>query len=517
MLVGGTLGLGPTLFSADGKILYCPVGGTLHLYCVSSGKLLSSKSLHTDKITALIPCFDTHELLTASLDGSIIMWDIRKWNPTAMSKLGFPIHHIATHPNYPAQVFVVHDRPSRPEKTRTHHTSFGRVTLGESSMTRLMHVSIIPPNLALSDCGRYAFLSDKNCVFIHDIANGRSTQAYLPEQYIPTLLQYTPSGLITGDKSGRLLLWKSAIEHYPVIGQSLKSRASRYETEVDMAELAIFHWHYGPVSDVYYYGTGHSEHLISVGREGVIVIWDLKTREREFVPRFGSPLTNVMMSPDCQTFSVCSASGSIHIVKKNMFGALGYSVIHSLTTLRLPNASYPQAYPLIGHKLSENHTPMFLKESILIPDASPSSLQLFHLRQGCNKFILNVTEEPYQASGFGNQTYPAIVTSYDVSDARWIVATQATFCDSILTSKMEAFNVYVKFYSFGVTHDTPSLNTISICPASRGFVTFVNFLTSTTVVALFSTGWLRIYELTANQTMSSMSKVKRVKSLRNGR
>ncbi|KAF4352965.1 hypothetical protein F8388_008386, partial [Cannabis sativa] len=51
------------------------------------------------------------------------------------------------------------------------------------------------------------------------------------------------------------------------------------------------------------------------GREGVLVVWQLETGKKKFLPRIGSPLLYFTDSPDPTLSSISCADNHVHILK----------------------------------------------------------------------------------------------------------------------------------------------------------------------------------------------------------
>ena len=90
----------------------------------------------------------------------------------------------------------------------------------------------------------------------------------------------------TGDAKGNIRLWYC-------LNDGLSSVASGVEKR---AQTTSFHWHAHAVSSIAF--TPNGAYLLSGGEECVLVIWQLHTGKKEFVPRMGAPISSI---------SICSA------------------------------------------------------------------------------------------------------------------------------------------------------------------------------------------------------------------
>jgi FOG: WD40 repeat len=59
------------------------------------------------------------------------------------------------------------------------------------------------------------------------------------------------------------------------------------------AQTTALHWHAHAVSSIAF--TSNGAYLLSGGEESVLVLWQLQTGKKEFVPRLGSPINTVAL------------------------------------------------------------------------------------------------------------------------------------------------------------------------------------------------------------------------------
>lgn len=88
------------------------VGSTIKICSTTSGKVVSTLPRshdegHTDVITsAILSAQNSFQLITASLDGTIKVWDFLEGALLHTIDLDQPIHHICTHEKTKGHVFV---------------------------------------------------------------------------------------------------------------------------------------------------------------------------------------------------------------------------------------------------------------------------------------------------------------------------------------------------------------------------------------------------------------------------
>jgi NET1-associated nuclear protein 1 (U3 small nucleolar RNA-associated protein 17) len=88
----------------------------------------------------------------------------------------------------------------------------------------------------------------------------------------------------TGDVKGNVRLWYCLNENLPVDVRGVEKKA----------QTTTLHWHAHAVSSIAF--TPNGAYLLSGGEESVLVIWQLRTGQKEFVPRVGAPINTVSIS-----------------------------------------------------------------------------------------------------------------------------------------------------------------------------------------------------------------------------
>lgn len=101
-----------------------------------------------------------------------------------------------------------------------------------------------------------------------------------------TCLAFHPSEeyFATGDQKGQIRLW------YCLNSAQVPAQAQGEKR----AQTTTLHWHAHAVSSIAF--TANGSYLLSGGEEAVLVIWQLHTGKREFVPRVGAPIATIAVA-----------------------------------------------------------------------------------------------------------------------------------------------------------------------------------------------------------------------------
>ena len=101
-----------------------------------------------------------------------------------------------------------------------------------------------------------------------------------------TCLAFHPSEdyFATGDDKGNIRLWYCLNEQVVANTVGVEKRA----------QTTTLHWHAHAVASVAF--TPNGAYLLSGGEESVLVIWQLHTGKKEFVPRVGAPINSIAVA-----------------------------------------------------------------------------------------------------------------------------------------------------------------------------------------------------------------------------
>lgn len=144
----------------------------------------------------------------------------------------------------------------------------------------------------------------------------------------------------TGDHKGRIRLWYCLDSSLIALGKgSAKDEDKR-------AQTTTLHWHAHAVSSLAFSSNG--AYLLSGGEEAVLVIWQLHTGKKEFVPRVGSPIVSVaVMSHQNveEEYLLVLSDGTLV-----MIGANSLRISKSFARIKhgvlLPNCCYSFQWPI---------------------------------------------------------------------------------------------------------------------------------------------------------------------------
>ncbi|KAJ5096264.1 hypothetical protein NUU61_005620 [Penicillium alfredii] len=107
--------------------------------------------------------------------------------------------------------------------------------------------------------------------------------------------------LVVGESGGAILIYQDILASLFGKQNSDKKPSPRK-----------LHWHRGPVNSVRWSQDGN--YIISGGQESVMVLWQLDTGRKQFLPHLSSPICNIVVSPQGNSYVVKLADNSTMIL-----------------------------------------------------------------------------------------------------------------------------------------------------------------------------------------------------------
>ncbi|KAJ6575276.1 WD40 repeat-like protein [Mycena capillaripes] len=373
----------PPIFTKDGSYFFSLVGSSVRIYAVATGRVVSTLSIprptgydaSSDALTcAVLNPHNAFQLITGSLAGILVVWDFLEATLLQIVDVSQPIHHICAHENFKDSVFVTASRPGK-KGVIDDNAIVLRVSLkpadaaSQSTVQKSSEITPVgkirlPTGLAFSPGGDWLVAIAGHKAYVASTASLRSgfTKYVSPERL--TCLAFHPSEdyFATGDDKGNIRLWYCLNDQLPVKPVGVEKKT----------QTTTLHWHAHAVSSIAF--TPNGAYLLSGGEEAVLVIWQLHTGKREFLPRIGSPIKTISVSKVAsgeEEYLLGLADATYTFV-----GAASLKISRSYSRIKLdpaaiynaPSTSKHAATPLSVHNLTS---------TLILPSSHSASLQIY--------------------------------------------------------------------------------------------------------------------------------------------
>jgi NET1-associated nuclear protein 1 (U3 small nucleolar RNA-associated protein 17) len=295
------------------------------IYSTSTGLVVSTLSAkrdagsHTNAITSVIlNPHNAYQLITGSLDGHIKVWDLLDGVLLQTIGVGNPVHHIAAHEQWKDVLFVAVARSTKRGKVNGTSSFLADFRLsneisiltGDGDNDIILRVSLKPSpatlhlpvqassesivvgktratrGLAVSAGGSWLVAIGGHKAYVASTRNLKAgfVKFVSPEALTCLALHPTEEYFATGDEKGNIRLWYCLNDAIAVPKAEVEKRAP----------TSTLHWHAHGVSALTF--TPNGSYLLSGGEESVLVIWQIHSGKKEFVPRVGAPIDSMAVS-----------------------------------------------------------------------------------------------------------------------------------------------------------------------------------------------------------------------------
>ncbi|KAJ1726561.1 NET1-associated nuclear protein 1, partial [Coemansia biformis] len=339
LVSGGLLTNDPIVFSGDSSLFYLSKDNAVAVYNVENGEMVQNFSaqqhqqhqligvprLHPSAIKAMVADQDEsegHRVYTFSADHKARLWDADTGELLHVWDLGTIPAFAVADPTKPGHFFCAlwfqHIKAAGGDK---HRYSICRVVLdrnqGTAMKEELFRVNN-PTGLVVRHDGQWlAAYSKFRVQLAHLRPNGTVVQHMWRMSERVSVVAFHPGEpvLAVGDWRGRIMFWFCVDEDL------------EHDTEDRDIIRRPHHWHAHRVNAVAFTEGGST--MLSGGEEGVLVLWQLATESRDYLPRLGSDIIGIAVSPDQMYYAVTLRDNTIRI-----FSAMNKSLVSSLQGLK---------------------------------------------------------------------------------------------------------------------------------------------------------------------------------------
>ncbi|KAI9013838.1 quinon protein alcohol dehydrogenase-like superfamily [Phycomyces nitens] len=461
---GGNISEFPFEFTKDSKYFFSCVGSCVKVYSVATGavvKVLSRSPAsggHNGKITRVIlNPKNPMQLYSASLDGTIKLWDYNDEILLKTYRIGAAIEHMVISAVRPEEAYIVVNKETvAGEKKEKNEKIVYRYALGNdlplTSQDRLRWITSMPEChcVDVSNDGRFVAMAGRYKCVVWKVTEGEERvseselRSYTFKELL-TVLAFSPDNtcIAVGDQSGRITL-----QYCLAPGTEAKPLVS------------VFHWHHLPVKALRFMGDG--TYLMSGGDEAVLVIWQLETDNRQFLPRLGGSITSINISPNHKYYSVGLADNSIRLI--NSISQTIEQVIQGLQYAQVESNRLPLTTGLMVEPRNNN----------IVLNGVPGSLQFYNTQGDHHVMDLEVAPTNHTAR---KEITDKIVTS-NVEHVAFLPRGEWMATVDMRDDGETSVELYLKFWQWNPNSQSYALHTRVDYPHSQA-ITSLTFSPST--------------------------------------
>lgn len=548
----------PVVFTRDADYFFAVSKTSVRIYSRTTGQVVSTLSSgpgsHTAAITSImINPANPLQLLTASLDGRVKVWDFLDGILLSSFDLQLPISGMTAHASNPNIVYVLLKKfrhrdaeiapknisemltaleggapfnsimahfsldPSAHAHTFTALPKFARGGSIRPDMVRIGKtreaVSIgVSPNgewlvVIGSDKVQVARTNDLASGFTRFISSHPGTHQ---QKHSMTCMAFHPTDstrLVTGDSSGRIRVWYCLQKNFMA-----PSKAEADDGMERHAPSTVLHWHAHAVSSLCFSPNG--AHLLSGGEEGVLVVWHLgasgNAASKDFVPRLGAPLSAIAVANGLdgreQEYAVSLADGSITFISSmSLKPTRSFTRIKIDASRHLPGASLPASttVPLAVHPSTRN---------VVLLAGHPSSLQFYDPVKDANTMELEVApsnrvsrveDEQIEPTRVERVVFSPFLSAKTAEQGEWMVTFDSRNLSDVEGEVEVISESSLKFWRWNPVNRRYALNTRIDRPHSGKRLTSMTFSPSSALlVTTAADGKARTWHLASRKLKS---------------
>lgn len=374
--LGGCINLYSSIFNYDNTVLFVCCSNTIRLYSVKTGETVGLLSGHTDEITSLHTSHNNNEhIYSTSLDGTIRCWNYITAQCVIVYHIKSPIIHAQlinstfylnvnnklynnanNEPFYQISKYckVYTYNMAKAQQTQSQHNNINKQQQHKSDNkqssntdntstddTTTQHITAQSPAytfrynsqqcraISVHPTGQYIASTSKNLLLLHNLRNNQTIAIQHVRLLSTVTFHPTEHYIATGDDEGQIILWYNYDKLLDNNNVNNNSKSVNNIRIIDGRSCTVrsCHWHSHIVWCLTFSTDG--AYMLSGGEEGVLVLWQLLTGHKHYIPRLGSSICYITQTNDSNIYAVTLANNSICLI--NGITSRVQSYIYSLT------------------------------------------------------------------------------------------------------------------------------------------------------------------------------------------
>lgn len=369
--------------SVDGNYFFVANESSIEIFN-HSNLIHTINNAHKSKITALQTLhYDPHKLISAGLDGVVILWDILESTPIKHITYHSPITHLlvlqSASDRRQSTLFItlnklaarpkMNDGSDRPPVINSiyyklvwsHSDSIKKksILFGQSRPASTVNID---DNLLIAQCGKKLNVSHHNK---EDKAAKAFVKFVSSEKHNISSIDPLKQFIVTTESSsGKIHLWpyNKLNDHLPLKAQTNPDWHGGHQNH---CPTEVLHWHSNSVNALTF--TPEGSFLLSGGDEGVLVRWHIRSNsgrlmKKDFLPRLGSAIVSITCYDESKWVVGLADSTKLFI------DGAQWRVDHAVRGVLVPSISN-----------KDKGVPMAVTSSnkLIMPSSHPAVLQIY--------------------------------------------------------------------------------------------------------------------------------------------
>lgn len=314
------------------EVVIYAFGSVIQIVSNITGELIGSFKQHTKIVTSIANTYDGKKIISSSIDGLIIIWDRDSFSEISRHEISSPVYNIivpslSKQRTYEDELYLVvginhnnNDKINDNVDNKSNNINQNKKNdldnykliaydlKSKKIRRKVSHLRDAVQNISLITYHEEEFIivTSNHKIFLWSIEEKKHIGSKICSTVgVITSITVINSKnvIITGHENGEITMWHNLI--------SCLLNNNSQNNLIDPTNT-IMHWHAHPV--VAMSTSIDGEYLYSGGEEGVLVVWQLSTGIKSFIPRLGEAITHITSSKTDAKVIVTSKDNSIRII-----------------------------------------------------------------------------------------------------------------------------------------------------------------------------------------------------------
>lgn len=308
---GSRLNFRRAVFSVDSKYIFCVSGDFIKVYSTATEECVHILRGHKHVVSGILINPNNHlQLYSCSFDGTIKLWDYLDGILIKTFTVGPKLHALFIPAHAEDTVFLTINKED-PDIFQLVSVKLPKSTSRNVEAKELTfvldYINKSPKSIAFGNEGEYVAAVRDFYLSVYFLKKKKTCNFTLPStknkknarnKFTCVACHPKEDCIASGHMDGKIRLWRNFHDD-------------------KLYTYTCLHWHHDMVMDLAFTVTGTS--LLSGGQECVLVEWrDGSEKNKEFLPRLGSAIEHISVSPAGDLFCTSHSDNKITVIHRNL-------------------------------------------------------------------------------------------------------------------------------------------------------------------------------------------------------